>query len=446
MNKKIPLMICAALLFSCPEKQEQITFEAQVHQVKVFKTGTVSEYPEILSFGSISFVNKADVTAVPDANIKSILVREGDFVKKNDLLVILHNPQLDIRLSQAKAGVSSAEAALLLSQAKYREGQLSAEARIISLDRQKMALEQALVEVNELETDYKDKQTLYEVGGIAEKALLQSKSDLDSSIKNYEILKKDMEIKELGLRDADLLGRGYNVPDDPEKRKDLLIKLNTETLAAELDVAKSRLKSAKSELQSTRLLIKDLKIYAPIEGIIGSRYLEQGERVSTGTKVMTIFNKGSVYAVFPVQEKDIVSISKGMKVKTAVDAFDKREFAGEIDIISPIIDPQSGSFTVKAKILNTDNKLKPGMFVRTTIILNESREVIRIPSSCLTRKREDEAAVFIVRGGKAFSSQIKTGKEKNGMTEILSEIDDGELIINFPSPVIMEGDNVEIIE
>lgn len=446
MNRKIFILLFALLILSCSDKSDRISLQPRVHKVRVFKTEITEEYPEISSFGSISFVNKADVTAVLDANIESIRVREGDFVRMNQLLVVLHNPQLDIRLSQAKVSVNSAESAVALSQAKYWEGQLSVEARIISLEKEYMSLDQARIELQELEKNYEDKKALYDVGGVAEKALESVKSDYDAALASYQIMEKDIDIRALGLRDSDLQARGYAVPEDPEKKKELLVKLNTETLAAELEVAKSRLLSAESELQSTQLLMKDLMIYAPIEGIIGSRYLEPGERVSPGTKVMTIFNEGSVYAVFPVQEKDIDSIRKGMKVRTIVDAFEEKEFTGIIDIISPIVDPQSGSFSVKAKITNPDNSLKPGMFVRTRIINDNPRNVVRIPSTCLTGKRDDNARIFVVKGDRVFIMTVATGTEKNGMVEIISEIDEGELIVDSPSPVIAEGDNVEIIE
>lgn len=438
-------LVLLTFLFSCSKKSEPLTIESQAHRVQVYKLKEEKEYPEIKSFGSISFVNKADVTAVLDANIESISIREGDLVKQGTLLISLHNPQLDIRLKQAEVGVASAGAALSLSQAKYWEGQLSVEARLLSLEKQDMALKQKLIEVEELNKVYQDKVALFDVGGVSENALESAKSGYTSALSSFEMMKKDIEIKTLGLRDKDLRTRGYSVPKDKEKRLGLIVKLNTETLAAELAVAESRLLSAQSELESTHLLKKDLQIHAPISGIIGSVYLEQGERVSPGTKVITIFNSDSVYAVFPVQEKDILNIKEGMKVQASVDAYSKKDFSGKIDIISPIIDPQTGNFNVKAKILNEDSNLKPGMFVRTTIIMDDPRKVIRIPSSCLTQKRDNKARIYIVKNDRVFAKNIKIGNEKNAFVELLSPLDEGELIIDSPSPVLKEGDFVEII-
>ncbi|MBN1649668.1 MAG: efflux RND transporter periplasmic adaptor subunit [Spirochaetales bacterium] len=448
MNKKqlLFILLITGLLVSCNKKTATIEIGNQIHKVRTVIVKRELEYPEIRSFGAISFINKADVTAVLDANIDSIRVREGDTVRKGELLVVLHNPQLDVQFNKANAAIRSAESALALAKAKLWEGQLGVEARLITLEQQDMTLKQKLIDVRELKAGLDEKTALYNVGGISENALETTKSDYEAALASYEILKKDNQIKELGLRDADLVARGYRVPADKDQRQKLIIELNSATLAAEVEVAESNLLASKTELESINLLMKDLRIRAPISGVIGSRYLEQGERVSPGTKVITIFNEGGVYAIFPVQEKDIMNINEGMLVKTIVDAYPDREFSGKIDIISPVIDPQTGSFSVKAKIIDSEHSLKPGMFVRTTIIMDKPRDIIRLPSTALTQKRDNQARIFIVRGNKVFTSAVEAGEEKNGMVEIKSQLKEGELVIDSPPPVLIEGDTVEIIQ
>jgi RND family efflux transporter MFP subunit len=174
------------------------------------------------------------------------------------------------------------------------------------------------------------------------------------------------------------------------------------------------------------------------------RYLEKGERIQADAKLFTIIDISRVFAVFPIEESDAALLTEGMKVEVTVDALKDQAFEAKIYLISPLIDPQTGNVTVKAIMDNPGLKLKPGMFLRAKVISGQPRNAILLPKTVLTNKKGKEAEVFAVSQGRIFLKKLTVGVEKEDMVEILQGVNEGETIVNSPSPILKEGQEVEI--
>jgi membrane fusion protein (multidrug efflux system) len=258
--------------------------------------------------------------------------------------------------------------------------------------------------------------------------------------------KKDVEISRIGLRDEDLVARGVKVPTSEKERIEALVVINTLTLRAEVEAAKSQLDSAETQLSSIREMLDKLWLRAPSDGVVGALYVERGEHLTQNAKVMTLMDTKEVYAVFPVQESDSNRIREGMHVDITVDAFRDRFFSSAISQIAPIIDSQTGSVTVKAIMPNKANQLRPGLFIRARINLGTSRDIVKLPDSAIIQKRGSLAKVFTVVNGKAFMKEVHLGEELEGAHIVEKGIRPGEIIIDSPSPLLREGEDVEIKE
>jgi len=117
--------------------------------VKVLVLSQKSLAREIESFGSISFLNKTDLSNLAEGTVAQILVKEGATVRRSQPLVQLKNPQLDMRKDQANAALGTAKSAVTLAQAQLWEGQLQVQARLIALERAQIDLNQKKLEWQE---------------------------------------------------------------------------------------------------------------------------------------------------------------------------------------------------------------------------------------------------------------------------------------------------------
>jgi HlyD family secretion protein len=395
------------------------------------------------SFGSISFQKKADVTALVDGTVAELPLGEGDTVRRGDLLARLENIQLDLRRKQALSTAGSARSELDLAEARLWEGQLQVEARVATVQRAELELESRRRELEELARSLRNKEQLLSAGGTTEEATASVRLSYASGRTAVQLLEKDLEIRRIGLRDEDIVSRGLAVPRDEAARRRVLVRIGTLTLAAERDVARARAEAAEAELGSVEQLIAELAVRAPLSGIVGARYVEAGEHAAANTKLFTLISTGEVYAVFPVPEAEAHRVRVGDPVEVRVDALGDAVFRGRVALVSPVIDPQAGTVTVKAVIADAGTRMKPGMFARVRLRHGAGRPVTVIPSSAIAQRQGSAARVFAVVNRRVFLKEATLGAETEGGWIVEKGLAPGERVVDSPSLLLKEGEEVE---
>ncbi len=443
------LYICIIILiisgfFSCADSTKTDLTSGDKVRVSIVTAAKQEITPEIRSFGTISHFRKVDVSVITDGVISTMNVKEGDAVRQGQVIARIRNIQLEIQKKRTLAQIKQAQSALNLSMAKLKEGRLNVESRFISVSIGELDLKQKKINLDDLQRALNNKKQVYDVGGITDEAMHSLQMNYESEQNKYRMAKKNLEMQKIGLRDKDIVNQGYTLPSSEKERIKVLTLLNTQTLSAEVKVAEASLDSAETELEAVNQLLGETVIRAPVSGIIGMRYLEKGERIQANAKLFTIMDISRVFAVFPIEENDAALLTEGMKVEVTVDAFKDKKFEAKIYIISPLIDPQTGNVTVKAIMDNPGLKLKPGMFLRARVISGQARSSIVVPKSVLTNKKGKQAEVFVVSQGRLFLKKVTIGVEKENTAEILKGINQGETIVDSPSPILKEGQEVEI--
>jgi multidrug efflux pump subunit AcrA (membrane-fusion protein) len=439
------VVVVVTLSLSCGAKPAAapaaIAVRAKAIVVKEEKSSS-----EVKSFGSISFKSKADLSAAVEGTLISFPFKEGGSVRKGQRVALLKNVQLDMRRRQALSSLDSAKSALLIAEAKLWEGELQVESRVKSIEKAEVELEQKRLELEETERTLQNKDKLLSVGGATEESVKALRLSAAAARASYISSEKDLEIRRIGLRDEDLVSRGMVLPSGAAARTLAFVRLNTETLSAEVEAAKSRVEAAQMDLESVDQLLGELEITAPDDGIVGAKYAELGERVQANAKVATLIQTSSLYAVFPLREEEASRVVEGMPVEVVLDAFPDRSYPARVEIVSPTIDPQSGSVTVKAALANPGQKLRPGMFARVKVRLGAARTVIRIPETAIAQKSGKKARVFAVVLGKAFAKDVDLGSGEDGSYIVEGGLKAGDTVIDSPSPLLKEGEGVEIAD
>ncbi|HEY9594964.1 MAG TPA: efflux RND transporter periplasmic adaptor subunit [Spirochaetia bacterium] len=420
--------------------------ESPAAQVKLIVAKKEPLTPELSSFGSISYRSKADIATTVDGTVKKLAVDEGDHVRAGQVIAELDNVQLTIRKTQAESQLASAKAAVELARAQLWEGQKQVEARLLTLRKTQLDIDQKKREVDELQATLDNREKLFTVGGISEEQLQSLRLQYRSAETTYQSLLADYAINSIGLRDEDIRSMGLAVPAREPERTAVLVKINTQTLQAQLDAALASLQTATSDLEAARAVAAELVIHSPVNGIIGARQAGVGERLRTGDKVFTIIDDAQVYAVFLVAESKAMGLSEGMPVQVEVPAQQNRVYRSTISIISPLLDPQSGNLTIRALLSNRDGALKPGLFIRVKVRTAQTRQAILLPGSALVGRNGSQASVFVVKGGRSFKQAIvirtETADEAGGRVEIASGVAPGDRIVDEPSPVLQDGGEV----
>ncbi|MCL2196190.1 MAG: efflux RND transporter periplasmic adaptor subunit [Treponema sp.] len=446
MKTKIIIFLCLTFLFyfSCEKQFENI----EPRKVKGTPVVIKQQPDETSGFGSLSFLTKVDVTSSQEAVIKKLFFREGDYVRQGQVLIQLENPQIIIAVERAENNYQQALAARNLSEARLLEGVFQAEAQLLVLEKADAELSLAKRKWEEDKRKHQNQETLFEAGGIHTEAILVSRFSLNTEWDQIQLMEKELEIRRIGSRDSDLAKAGISIPADETERQNALVSLMTSSLNAELEAARARLEAAEKELASMNIAFSELTILSPASGVVGARYLEEGERVRLQDKIISLIDTASLYAIFPVREKDALRIEKGMSASVFIDGTGETR-SGSVDLIYPQADSQSLSFLVRVLLWNagvSDVRLKPGMFARITINLGPPKNALFIPESAVFNKKNNEGSVFVINGSALTERKIITGAVQGDECEITAGLNEGELIVLRPDPELREGIHVSIAE
>jgi len=445
---KFKNLIFIGLLFFCFACRKNINTDDGIKKVRVTPAVIHEQPDETSGFGSLSFLTKVDITSPQEAVIKKLYFREGDYVRQGQVVIQLENPQINLAVERAENNYSQALAARNLAESRLLEGIFQAEAQLLSLDKADAELALSKKRWEEDKRKHQNQETLFEAGGVHNEAILVSKFSLDTEWEQIQLMERELEIRRVGCREQDLVKAGIPVPLDEAERQAALVSLMTTGLKAELESANARLLAAEKELISANIAFAELTIRSPAGGIIGARYLEEGERVRLQDKIISLIDTASLYAIFPVREKDALRIEKGMKAAALIDGTGETR-DGIVDLIYPQADSQSLSFLVRVLLQNTkitDAKLKPGMFTRVTVILGEPKNAVFIPESSVFNQKNNEGSIFIVNGRTLTERKITIGLTVAEECEITSGLIGGELVVLRPEPDLREGTNVSIME
>ncbi len=434
-------------LFSgCAGKEEDhdISYSGEVRSVSVFCLEMEEVRQIIDGFGNLSFRSKADITSAVDGIIRNLPVDEGDKARSGQPVAVLYNIQLEIRREQAQAALFSAEAAYELSETQYREGRLRIESSLISIEKSELNLKQKLLELEHQRGLLENERELFSIGGAAEEDLASMELSFSALETEIKVLEKDIMIKKIGFRDKDIIEYGFDVPSDDDRKLKLLLDLNSLTLKSELKAAEAKVKSAETELQSAEALIEETKLFSPMDGIVGARYMETGERIQADDKIFTIFDSSEVDLVFGVPEEIGVLLNPGQPVELSLDAVKDRVFSATIRRISPTIETGSGNITIKAGLDNNEGLFRPGMFSRFSLTYGPPRQLIRLPANSFVRLDGSRGLVFLVQGGRVYPRSVVVEAESGGMHELIEGLEEGDVIVIDPSPLLKEGDPVDV--
>jgi len=196
----------------------------------------------------------------------------------------------------------------------------------------------------------------------------------------------------------------------------------------EFEDARFALRSAEIAWKEAQLQLDYMSIDAPISGRVGERLTKIGERIQPADKLFSVVNTSEMIAVLYVPEKNINQLQTGQEARIYSDNIKDEEFSGRIKRVSPVVDPSSGTFKVTVGVRNSQNMLRPGMFVNVHLIIDTRDDAVLIPKTAIVYENE-AVNVFVVRDSMAHKIRLDVGFEDSEKVEALSKIEEGDKVI-----------------
>lgn len=226
----------------------------------------------------------------------------------------------------------------------------------------------------------------------------------------------------------------------------------------EYEVAQANVVRADSSLETAKIRLGYTRINAGWSGgaeqrVVAERYVDEGEMVSANTPLLRIVELNPITGVIFVTERDYARLQPGQEIMLVTDAFPNETFKGHIERIAPVFKQTTRQARVELTINNERKRLKPGMFIRATVVLSRSDDAVIIPEEALT-KRDDRVGVFLVNeDGMTVNWQlVQAGIRHGNEVEILGEqlygrvVTLGQQLLNDGSAITVVADQTTSID
>jgi len=239
-----------------------------------------------------------------------------------------------------------------------------------------------------------------------------------------------------------------------------LTKLNaerTKTLRADNTVSQSELDTAEAALlqnqanaDAIRATIDKKTIRASFAGKLGIRLVNLGEQLDVGKAVVSLQSLAPVFVDFTLPQQEFSRLRTGLTVRATTDAYPGRTFTGELVAINPDLDAVTRSVQLRAKFDNADDLLRPGMFARAEVVLDQAKSVLAIPATAILSSPYGDA-VFLIESKVAegatnlFVQQkfVRTGAAHGDFVSVESGLQPGDRVVTAGMFKLHNGASVQ---
>lgn len=183
------------------------------------------------------------------------------------------------------------------------------------------------------------------------------------------------------------------------------------------------------KLQRSARVSQTITFRAPQSGVLDNLDVREGMYVKPGMAMMTIGQLEHIWVIGEVFERQAMSVKQGDAVRMYLDYLPGREWLGSVDYIYPSLNTHTRTARVRVHFDNPDGYLRPGMFAQMAIATDPGKESLLIPREALIRTGS-QARVVLARGEGRFKSiAVEVGRIGEQQVEILSGLEEGELIV-----------------
>ncbi len=183
-------------------------------------------------------------------------------------------------------------------------------------------------------------------------------------------------------------------------------------------------------------------VESPISGHVGKIMVDRGMTVTMATPLAQIVNMSSVEAVARIMEESINRVEMGMRARIGVSSFPGQVFTGRVYKKSAVLDQLSRTQEVRIRLDNPGMRLKHGMFADIEIILGARTGVLAVPVDAVMTDLTGATSVFVVENGHARKRTLRTGITVDHLTEAVSGLKAGEIVVTLGQENLSDGDEL----
>ena len=338
---------------------------------------------QLVATGRVIALSRAQVGSEITGVVLERRVQEGDAVKPGDILLVLGSDELSAKVREAEAGLAQLQRS---TRPQAQAGLREAEAQLAQASREAQR-----------------RRELFKRQLIAREAMEQAVQA--ETIARAAAEKARLSVAGLAAGNAD------------------------EAVLSE------RLASARANLAKTI-------VRAEVAGTVLIRNAEPGDLVQPGRVLFEIARNGDTEILLPLDEKNLGVIKLGQLAACVADAFPAQPFAARISFIAPSIDAQQGTVDIRLKVDPVPRFLRQDMTVSVNVETGRRERALVVANDALAAVDGDRATVLRVTAGKAQRVPVRLGLRGLAMSEVLSGLQSGDVVLADGGAGIVDGSRV----
>ena len=188
-------------------------------------------------------------------------------------------------------------------------------------------------------------------------------------------------------------------------------------------------------------------VVSTISGTILQAPVNRGDTVSTQTAVYMVGDLSNLMVETFVPERFSNAARQGLRAQVFLEALSGEVFPAIVDEVSPVLDPASRTLRIRLRFSGrADPRIKAGMFATVSLVTNTRRDVPVIPRGTVINTYGHWIVFTVNEKSIASRREITLGLENENFIEVLSGLEEGELVISAGQNFLTDGDFVRIVE
>ena len=263
----------------------------------------------------------------------------------------------------------------------------------IQIENQKLAIENARLQMENQQVEFNRTAELYNIGGVSKSEYDGAKLMYDQAVIAYENAQK------------------------------------------QLGVLRSQ----------TGLLEENTRLVAPMDGIVTARNYDDGDMYAS-MPVLTIEQTNPVKLIIKVSEQYYGIVKEGMGADVSLDAYPDQLFRGTVVTIYPTIDQITHTFPVELFMSNDKQQIRPGMYARARLNMSSSVHVMVPDIAVVKQIGAGDRYVYVYKDGKVSYNKVEIGQHVGDKFEIISGVEDGDMVVVAGMARLANGKEVEVVK
>ncbi len=267
------------------------------------------------------------------------------------------------------------------------------------------------------------------------------------AVASQEVSKATIRQREADLRVAEVnFERSKNLYTRQLLAKQALDDAESRYLAAQaqLDLSKAQQTQTDARLEELRINLQNTSVISPVDGFVGKRNVDAGAMVSQNQPIASVVDISKLRMVSNIIEKDLRMVTVGDSADVEVDAYPGETFRGHIARVAPVLDPSTRTASMEVEVPNASFKLKPGMYARVNLTVEERKGVLTAPKNAVIDFESKRGVWMPSSDNHAQFVPVELGIEDADRVEIRSGLKEGDRIVTTGAAAVKNNDQLVI--